>query len=261
MILSSPLPAEYGLFEILIWFVVILIISLILERLVYSGDPGPFKKFIHWCSFIGIAIHELCHAIMCVIVRVPIDSVRIKYRLKGRIMPHGEVELKRPERINFGQAFMIALAPLFINTYLFFWSLSIAATPNIEWIINIIAGFFCISLLLGSAPSMADLGIIGKGFRRDSNYALYQIFLVIFSGIIIWSIIYVYNISLTSEIWFYVFIGFGYVAFKYLFKGLNVGIQSQLSKRDKRKKKYGQFTKRHILPKKNFKWDLDEAQW
>ena len=101
---------------------------------------------------------------------------------------------KEYEKITFMQALMVGLAPLFISTWLLFWSLSILFTDKFEPIIRILAGLFCLSLLIGAAPSSEDFKHIPRAFKRDPLYSLYQILLVIVSIVILWFLIMAHRI-------------------------------------------------------------------
>lgn len=167
--------------------------------------PG-FKAFLHVLAFVGVFVHEVAHYTFCVLFGVKTGKLKVKYRSedKRRVAPHGSVSLPEFERNSFVQTFIISLAPLLVSTFLFLFCLDVIFNIETEAWINVVAIVFCVSLLIGSEPSGQDIKVIGKTFRRDPNYSLYQIALVVASGTIVWFFVDLYFISLPFEVLYYI---------------------------------------------------------
>ncbi|MFX1393531.1 MAG: hypothetical protein ACFFAH_08145 [Promethearchaeota archaeon] len=248
--------------EILVWFFVIFIISYALWELLMRTRKklGPFKHVINILAFVGVVIHELSHFIMCKILGVPTSRIRIKFlsETTGEANPHGYVAFK-PSKVYFMQHVFISLAPLYISTLLFFWSLTVFFTPSYDDFIRVFAGFFCISLLLGAAPSSADLRLIKISFKEDPRYSLYQIGLLFMSGILIWFITKYYNIILPFDYIYYIIIGVVYFLLKYSFQGINKLLQSSTTGIPRIKRRA--FLRRRSKPVKPYKLGIEEPHW
>jgi hypothetical protein len=87
--------------------------------------------------------------------------------------------------------------------------------------IKVIAVIFCVSLLIGSEPSGQDVRLVGVTFNKNPRYSLYQIFLVVISGVLVWIFIDIYIITLPFEVLYYIeyfiFVAMFYYILKLLF--------------------------------------------
>ena len=163
------------------------IASLIIE-VIERKHWGPISSFLHIMAFIGVFVHEVSHYVMSVMVGVKPKDFKVKYRNKttGKVAPHGSVNTPEFEKLSLMQSFMISIAPLLISTFLFLICLDIIYVLETNIWVNFIAGFFAISLLIGSRPSSTDIRRISKSYSFNPRYSIYQIFLVLISlGIII----------------------------------------------------------------------------
>ncbi|MHA1294848.1 MAG: hypothetical protein ACTSQJ_19590, partial [Promethearchaeota archaeon] len=241
---------------------VFLMASYIIIKLLFRRAYGPFTTFLNIIGFIGVIIHELSHYIMCKIIGVPTNGIKIKYRNEKtkKVSPYGYVEPKEYEKITFMQALMVGLAPLFISTWLLFWSLSILFTDKFEPIIRILAGLFCLSLLIGAAPSSEDFKHIPRAFKRDPLYSLYQILLVIVSIVILWFLIIMYSVQIPFNFMTYLIIGMIYIALKYGLSGLN-RIINNISINKVKKYNAKSISRKRIKTIKSYKLGLEDAQW
>ena len=161
------------------------------------------------------------------------------------------------------QNFLVAFAPLYISTWLFFWSLTIFLTPSFDDFIRVSAAFFCASLLMGAAPSHPDLVIMVNSFKSDTRYSLYQIFLALLSGISVWLTTTYYNIVLPFNFLYFIVIGITYCGFYFLFKGINrlFYLSHSKSPRTSNRVKLGPFTRRRFKPTKPHKLGIEEPHW
>jgi len=231
--------------------------------LLFKRDLGPFTTILNILGFIGVIVHELSHFFMCKILNVPTDGISVKFWYKGQVYLRGSVTPKEFERITFLQALMVGLAPLFISTWLIFWSLTVAFTPNIDSLLFIIILLFATSLLIGAAPSSGDLRAIKYGFQRDPTYSFYQVCLVIFSSLIIWGILILYRVEIPYYFIYYILIGVCYFILKYSFTGIRTMIYKSRVRNMRRAAElnYKSFTRKSVKPSRSYKIGIEEAQW
>ncbi len=87
--------------------------------------------------------------------------------------------------------------------------------------IKIVALVFSISLFIGSGPSGQDVKLVGLTFNVKPSYSLYQIFLVLLSGLFVWAFIDLSFISLPFEVLYYIeyfiFVALFYYCLKIVF--------------------------------------------
>ncbi len=258
----------YDMFIILMFFPIILVISYVITRFMMRIDYGPFNVVLLILRFVGVAIHELSHLIMCLIVGIRPKgiSIRLRSEFTGRVDPNGEV---RPDLHNgtFLQALLICFAPTIIPTWLFFWSLAIVfATDPIHPFIRIIAGFLCISNFFGATPSKPDFLIVGQWFKKNPKYSLYQLGLLFLSGLGVWVIVNYYYIMLPYDIVYYILVGIGYYVLKYSFRVITWVLNKLLLLHNPHRAtfpriKYGRFIRRRFKPSKPSKTGKREAPW
>ena len=256
------------MFIILMIFPIFLGVSYTITRFLLRIDYGPFSKVLMALRFIGVAVHELSHFVMCIIVGVRPKGINIRLRSKetGKVSPSGEVF---PDWHNFTflQAAFTCLAPLIFSTWLFFWSLSIAFTADqVHPLIRIIAGVFCVTLFLGATPSKPDFQIIGHWFRKDPKYSLYQLGLLVLSGFFVWGILFYYSIVLPLDIIYYILVGVGYYIVKYSFRAVGWALFKVATFHNPQKStspsiKYSRFMRRRFKPSKPSKLGKREAPW
>ena len=72
-----------------------------------------------------------------------------------------------------------------------------------ELIVKVVALILCISLVIGSKPSNQDFKVIGYAYKNDPRYSAYQIFLLLFSGLLVWLFVDVYFLILPFEVMYY----------------------------------------------------------
>ncbi|MHA1149358.1 MAG: hypothetical protein ACTSR8_14070 [Promethearchaeota archaeon] len=207
-------------FIILPFFFGMLIISYIINRIIPLHKTGPFTVIYNSLRFIGVAIHELAHYSIAFLVGAEPYDYTVNLKSGGKVNPHGHIKVRDDARLTFMQSFLISFAPLIVGTWFFLFFLNIIFLEGIEFIYQLIAGFFCTSIILGCTPSKVDVKAVGYAFSRDRNYSLYQIFLTILSGFLVWIIIITYEIMLFIDLLYYIFVAFGYFILKYFFRGL-----------------------------------------
>jgi len=205
---------------------------------------------------------------MCIIVgnRPKGIAIRLRSRSTGKVDPHGYVQTET-HNSTFLQEMFICLAPLIFSTWLFFWSLSIVFTADqIHPLIRIAAGFFCVSLFLGATPSKPDFMIIGRWFKKDPKYSLYQLGLLVLSGFFVWAILFYYSIVLPLDIIYYILVGVGYYIVKYSFRAVGWALFKVATFHNPQRStspriKYGRFMRRRFKPSKPSKLGKREAPW
>jgi hypothetical protein len=249
------------MYEDLIWFFIILITSLVISNLLFRRDLGPFNTLRNILGFFGVIIHEISHFIMCKLVNVPTDGIHVRYRYRGQVSLRGSVSIKEIQRVTFLQAALVALAPLFISTWLIFWLLSSLFTLSLEPLFFILGFFMCISLLLGAAPSNQDFKQISRSIKRDPSYSLYQFTLALISGIIVWMIIIFYPIALEITFIYYFLIGVFYFILKYSLHGISRYLMHVKMISRNNDLNYKTFTRKRVKPIKSYKLGIEEAQW
>ncbi|MFX1294623.1 MAG: hypothetical protein ACFFD2_07195 [Promethearchaeota archaeon] len=241
------------MFEELLFMIGFAIISISISYILLEYIPEPLNKLVNGLAIIGILIHELCHIVMCIITNTRIHSVSLIQIVHEPDVQHrpgysGRVTIGHSETLSFLQSLLIALAPIYLSFWLFFFLLEQLLYTNLDVLVFFIIVFIMISIILGASPSIADLSNIPKAFSRDPTYSMYQIFLLFLSGVTVWLIMTIYTIYVIHELFYYVFIFVGYYGFKYGLKGLNEMYYS-LS-RSPKKTKSRSLTRRRLKPRK-----------
>jgi hypothetical protein len=207
--------------EELIVFGIVLIVSLS-ARCLASNSAKQKLGIVHSIflrlNFIGVVVHEISHYIMNLLVGIKPESIGIRWRNKQthERNPHGWVKSK-PR--SFLQASLICLAPLYISTWLCFWLLQVSFDSNFTPVLRIIAAIFSVSVILGAAPSGTDFNNIPRAFRDDPFNSLYQIFLILISGTILWLILNITQVVFILDFFYYMAIAGLYFALKYCILG------------------------------------------
>jgi len=251
------------MFEDWLFYLLVFMISFGL-MFIYRLQLGPFRLFLNILGFIGIIVHEVSHYTLCKFLGIPVEYIQIHYRNKrtGQVAPGGSVLPKEPERISFLQALITGFAPLFISTWLILLCFDIFSINGLEIYIYLIAGFTIISLLIGGAPSPADMRHCYHGFARSPAYSLYQIFLL---GIAILTVYFIFNYSwihLPFEFMYYILhyltIGGLYFTYKYAFRYAN-RLFMKIGHSNQYKVKF--LTRKRHRPIKPHKLGIEEPHW
>ena len=209
--------------ELYLWFFTMLIASIVTRSWYRHIHTPGIKVAFNVIAFIGVFVHEMAHFILCNMFGVKTGKIRVKYRSnnKIRVAPHGSVGVPEFERNSFIQTFVISFAPLFVSTFLFLFCLDIIFRIQIELWIKLVALLFSISLFFGSEPSGQDVRLVGVTFKRNPNYSLFQIFLIVLSGVFVWIFVDLYFISLPFEVLYYIeyfiFVALFYYCLKIVF--------------------------------------------
>ena len=214
------------MFEEIVFMIGFTIVSIIVSYLLLIVLPSPLNKLMKVLGIVGIVIHEVCHILMCLITNTKIDSYSLVERIdhtdrKSEFEYGGWVKIKTTGRIAFLQALLVALAPIYLSFWLFFFLLDQLLYANVSEVFFFVSIFLMISLVLGASPSIADLSNIPKAISQDPIYSLYQIFILVLSGGTVWLIITLYNIFLIHDIFYYGSVFFSYYVFKYGLKLVN----------------------------------------
>ncbi|KKN48454.1 hypothetical protein LCGC14_0652710 [marine sediment metagenome] len=122
------------MFEEMPFILGFLIFSIIFSYLALKYVEPPFSGIVQVLAMGGIVIHELCHLVMCIITRSPIEKVTLIKKLdfdeENRFGYYGEVQTLA-NRISFLKAGLIGLAPLYISFWIFFFLLENVTTLQI----------------------------------------------------------------------------------------------------------------------------------
>ena len=209
------------MFEEIPWIIGFLIFSVIFSYIAFKYVSPPFSEIIKALAVVGIVIHELCHYIMCIITRSPVENVtlvkKLNFKEEQRIGYYGEVQVQT-HRISFLQAFLIGFAPLYLSFWLFFFLLEMLVYSQVNAVVFILSILIMISISLSAAPSFADLSEIPKAFFNNFNHSMYQILLLVLSFLLTFTILNLYNLYGFHELFVYLIITGFYFGFKYGFR-------------------------------------------
>ena len=124
---------------------------------------------------------------------------------------------------------------------------------------------FCVSLLMGSNPSGQDVRCVGLSFKINPRYSIYQIFLVLISGILVWAFIDLSFIFLPFEVLYYImyfiYLALFYFLFKFGFWTIHKLINFIAKKFEKSMDSSPKFLTRKRRLKEFKKQKEKEAQW
>lgn len=253
------------MFEEIVFMVGFALLSIALSYILLKFAPNPIDKFFRVVAVVGIVVHELSHALMCILTNTHIRRIKIMKRAdpesKFGLKYGGRVDLKDYVKLTFLQALLIGLAPVYISFWLFFFLWEQVKNPNLDLVVFFIYLFVMISLVLSAAPSFADIFAIFGAFHFDWRYSLYQIGLLLLSVATVWLVITYYQIQVFHEIITYISIFVGYSGFKAGAMGLKSMYLHFLRKKrgqfNSRKTKTKSLTRGRVSPIKT----PDEAQW
>ncbi len=242
------------------------VVSIIMSFLLLKYAPNPLHAIFRGIAVVGIIIHELSHALMCVVTNTRIRKLKLLERSDGKsafgLNYGGRVELKDYVRLTFLQALLIGFAPIYISFWLFFFLWRQLKNPNLDVLTFYIYIFVMISLVLSAAPSFADLLAILGAFQFDWRYSSYQTGLTLLSITTVWLTVTYYQIQFFHEIVTYVLVFIGYYGFKVGFKGLSNMYQHFFSKRSQKRIDYIKpkaLTRRSVKPTRVE--TRDRTQW
>jgi len=192
--------------DLFLWLFFMLLVSIGVQNWYRHIHTPGLKAFLHVLAFVGVFVHEVAHYALSVLFGVKTGKIKVKYRSedKVRVAIHGSVGLPEFERNSFVQTFVISVAPLLVSTLLFLFCLDIIFNIETEAWVDVVAIVFCVSLFIGSEPSGQDMNLIGKTFRKDPSYSLYQIALVVASWLIVWLFVDLHFIYLPFEVLYYI---------------------------------------------------------
>jgi hypothetical protein len=206
--------------ELFFWFFAMLLASFVTSSWYRRIHTPGFKVAFDMLVFIGVFVHEIAHYTIGSLLGVKKTNLKIRYHIKGTdiVAPNGSVTNPEFERNSFLQTFVSSFAPLFVSTFLFLFCLDLILHIQTELWIKLVALVFSISLFIGSGPSGQDVKLVGVTFRINPRYSLFQIFLVLLSGLLVWIFIDLYFIILPFEVLYYIeyfmFIALFYYCFK-----------------------------------------------
>ena len=219
------------------WYFYLLVICVsFCMQFLFRLELGPFRMILNVLGFVGVLVHELSHYILCKVTGVKVEGLTIRYRsrISGKGNPHGFVTLEEHESSSFLQILLVAIAPLFIHTWLIMLCFELLHVPGFDDLVYIAIGLVVVSLFIGSAPSNPDLQHCGKAFGRSPAYSVYQLLLL---GISIITVLCTFQIialeftMLPFEFLIYIIqyllVALGYFFYKYFFRGINNFLHSK----------------------------------
>lgn len=229
------------MFEEIIVMVGFAVFSVIASYILLKYAPNPLLAIFRCIAVVGIIIHELSHALMCVITNTRIRTIKLLERSDGKsafgLNYGGRVELKDYVRLSFLQALLIGFAPIYISFWVFFFLWGQLKNPGLDVLMFYIYIFIMISLVLSAAPSFADILAIFGAFHFDWRYSLYQSGLALLSITTVWLVITHYQIQFFHEIVSYVLVFIGYYGLKIGFKGVKKLYSNSFIKRNRKRVK------------------------
>ena len=192
--------------ELFIWLFVILGLSMLARALYGIAHTPGYKAAFNAIAFVGVAVHEVAHYTVSAILGAKPANIRVKYRSedKSTVAIHGSVGLPEFERNSLLQTFATSFAPLLVSTFLLMFCLDVIFHIQTELWIKVVAVAFSLSLIIGSEPSGQDIKVIGRSFKNDPRYSVYQISLLIISGVLIWLFVDLYIFILPFEVLYYI---------------------------------------------------------
>jgi len=230
------------MFEEIIVIVRFAVFSMLLSFILLKYAPNPLQATFRCIAVVGIIIHELSHALMCVVTNTRIRTIKLLERSDGKsafgIHYGGRVELEDYMKLTFMQALLIGFAPIYISFWLFFFLWEQLKIPNLDVLIFYVYLFIMISLVLSAAPSFADVLAIFGAFQFDWRYSMYQVGLTILSVCSVWLVVTYYQIQFFHEIVTYVLVFIGYYGFYFGFKGLKNMYYHLFTKRNQKRINY-----------------------
>ena len=192
--------------ELYFWLFVMLGCSAIVQGFYrYAHTPG-YKAVFNVIAFVGVFIHEVAHYIMAILLGVKPGKFRVKFKSENgeRVAPHGSIENPESERNSVLQIFVVAFAPMLVSTFLFMFCIDIIFNIQTLLLVKVVAVVFAGSLLIGLEPSGQDVKVVGYSFKRDPRYSVYQIFLLVLAGVLLWLFIDLYLIIFPFEVMYYI---------------------------------------------------------
>jgi hypothetical protein len=220
-------------------FLGVFIISSIFRAIENRSRYGTLYSVI---GFLGVAIHELCHAFANLFTGIFPTAFAVKRSSSGR---HYGYVGSRSGR-SFLQSVLICLAPLYLSTWLVYYLLLLIVNPFVYIYLKCLFVLLIISALVGASPSNPDLKNIPKSYSRDPRNSLFQIGLIVTSFFIIILIFQLSSVTFTITIFYYLSIWGVYLALKYCSLGISYligrskpfeGIPSNRSRKRRRPRK------------------------
>ncbi|KKN48863.1 hypothetical protein LCGC14_0648680 [marine sediment metagenome] len=213
------------MFEELTFIIGFLIFSVIFSYITLKYVGPPFSGIIRGLAMVGIVIHEICHILMCIITRTPIEKVslikKVDFKEEQGFEYYGEV-LTNADRVSFLQAALIGLAPLFISFWIFFSLLEMLTTIQVDAVVFTVSVFIMISISLSAAPSIPDLSIILKAFQNDFYNSMYQIFLLLISFLSTFTIGSIFGLQGIHGLFVCLIVTGFYIVYKYGFRIVSI---------------------------------------
>ncbi|TFF97005.1 MAG: hypothetical protein EU547_05565 [Promethearchaeota archaeon] len=216
------------MFEDLLLFIIVILGNLVvwfIIRQLHLKKNSSSLILLKIISIIGILIHEVSHFLMCLFTGIKPTGFHLSYRKQ-----EGNIEISNAERITFLQGFLICCAPILIASYIAYLCVYVMFLTYFHIILKFICGIIFISILMHSRPSKQDILIFKRTFSEDPLYSIYQIGILIISGIIIFLI----NFPLPYYLSFlhYFLIGLLYIVFKYGFLAIRKIFEYFLNKKN-----------------------------
>ncbi|MHA2281657.1 MAG: hypothetical protein ACXAC5_12490 [Promethearchaeota archaeon] len=209
------------MFEEIPFILGFMMFSVIFSYVAFKYTSPPFSNIVQALAMVGIVIHEICHYVMCIITRSPIEKVtlikKLDFKEEQRLGYYGEVQVQE-HRISFLQAVLIGLAPLYLSFWLFFLLLNILVYSQVDAVVFIICIFIMISISLSAAPSFEDFLMIPKVFLNDFNHSMYQILLIVLSFLLTFITLTIFDLQGFHEFFVYLIVTGFYFGFKFGFR-------------------------------------------
>jgi len=253
--------------EVYFWLLVMLGFSMLFRTLYGLAHTPGYKLVFNAIAFVGVFIHEVAHYTMAILLGAKPGKFRVKFRseIGEGVAPHGSIENPESERNSVLQTFAVAFAPMLVSTFLFMFCLDIIFNIQTELLVKVVAVVFAGSLLIGLEPSGQDVKVVGYSFKNDPRYSVYQISLLIFSGVLIWVFVDLYFFILPFEVLYYIAYFLILTFFYFALKGVFWIVGKSIKGIAKKMGKVEVATPRFLTRRRRFKHVEDpnerEVQW
>ena len=253
--------------ELYFWLLVMLGFSMLFRTLYGLAHTPGYKLVFNAIAFVGVFIHEVAHYTMAILLGVKPGKFRVKFRseIGEGVAPHGSIENPESERNSVLQTFAVAFAPMLVSTFLFMFCLDIIFNIQTELLVKVVAVVFAGSLLIGLEPSGQDVKVVGYSFKNDPRYSVYQISLLIISGVLIWVFVDLYFFVLPFEVLYYIAYFLVLTFFYFALKGAFWIVGKSIKGIAKKMGKVEVATPRFLTRRRRFKHVEDpnerEVQW
>ncbi|WXG45115.1 MAG: hypothetical protein WED05_00005 [Candidatus Atabeyarchaeum deiterrae] len=144
------------LVTVIVLMPVFIIASLITSVIMRMGRFKPFRPLFMILVAPGIVLHEVSHYLMCKVVGINVERIRLLEVDKYWNM--GGYVITEPIEDSFFKPLFIAFAPTLVNTVLACLLIALSPATAPFWFI-VLTSWLAASFVLGCRPSLRDVAI------------------------------------------------------------------------------------------------------